>query len=67
MYRAGGSIVGFRLSMLRENIRLTVQRKCHVLSEQTVQNLKSSLFFLSKRRILHDVNLTFLLAKPKPR
>ncbi len=36
--------------------------QCHVLSEQTVQNLKSCWFFLSQNHILHDVNLTFLLA-----
>ena len=36
--------------------------QCHVLSEQTVQDLKSCLFFLSQSHILHDVNLTFMLA-----
>ena len=44
----------------------THQRGClvqyHVLSEQTVQHLKSCPFFLSKSHILHDVNLTFMLA-----
>ena len=36
--------------------------QCHVLSEQTVQNLKSCLFFLSQNHILHSVNMTFMLA-----
>ena len=36
--------------------------QCHVLSEQTVQNLKSGLFFLSQCHILHEVNMTFMLA-----
>ena len=36
--------------------------QCHVLSEQTVQNLKSCLFFLSQSHILHAVNMTFMLA-----
>ena len=36
--------------------------QCHVLGEQTVQNLESCLFFLRQSHILHDVNLTFLLA-----
>ena len=36
--------------------------QCHVLSEQTVQNLKSCLFFLRQSHILHEVNLTFLPA-----
>ena len=44
----------------------TQQRGClvqfHVLGEQTVQNLKSCLFFLRQSHILHDVNMTFLLA-----
>ena len=39
--------------------------QCHVLSQQTVQNLKSCLFFLSQSHILHDVNLTFLLASQR--
>ncbi len=34
----------------------------NVLSEQTVQGLKSCLFFLSQSHILHDVNVTFMLA-----
>ena len=37
-----------------------VQR--HVLSEQTVQNLKSGLSFWIQSHILHSVNVTFLLA-----
>ena len=36
--------------------------QCHVLIAQTVQNLKSCLFFLRQSHILHEVNLTFLLA-----
>ena len=36
--------------------------QCHMLSEQTVQNLKSCLFFLSQSHILHKLNVTFLLA-----
>ena len=36
--------------------------QCHVLSEQTVQNLKSCLFFRSQSHILHSVNMTFMLA-----
>ena len=36
--------------------------QCHVLSQQTVQNLKSCLFFLSQSHILHTVNMTFMLA-----
>ena len=40
----------------------TVLVQCHVLGEQTVQNLESCLFFLRQSHILHDVNLTFLLA-----
>ena len=36
--------------------------QCHVLSEQTVQNLKSCLFFLSRSHILHGVNVTFMPA-----
>ena len=36
--------------------------QCHVLSEQTVQNLKSGLFFWSQSHILHTVNMTFMLA-----
>ena len=36
--------------------------QCHVLSEQAVQNLNPCLFFLSQSHILHDVNLTFMLA-----
>ena len=36
--------------------------QCHVLSEQTVQNLNSCLFFLSQSHILHTVNMTFMLA-----
>ena len=36
--------------------------QCHMLSEQTVQYLKSCLFLLSQSHILHDVHLTFLLA-----
>ena len=36
--------------------------QCHMLSEQTIQNLKSCLFLLSQSHILHDVHLTFLLA-----
>ena len=34
----------------------------NVLREQTVENLKSGLFFLSQSHILHGVNVTFLLA-----
>ena len=37
-----------------------VQR--HVLIEQTVQDLKSGLFFWIQSHILHTVNMTFLLA-----
>ena len=40
-----------------------VQR--HVLIEQTVQNLKSCLFFLSQSHILHAVNMTFMLASQR--
>ena len=44
----------------------THQRGCliqrHVLSQQTVQNLKSRLFFGIQCHILHGVNVTFLLA-----
>ena len=44
----------------------THQRGClvqsHVLSEQTVQDLKSCLFFLSQCHILHKGSVTFLLA-----
>ena len=36
--------------------------QCHVLSEQTVQNLKSGLFFWIQSHILHTVNMTFMLA-----
>ena len=36
--------------------------QCHVLSEQTVQNLKSCLFFLSQCHILHKGSVTFMLA-----
>ena len=36
--------------------------QCHVLSEQTVQNLKSCLFFLSQCHILHGVNVTLMPA-----
>ena len=36
--------------------------QCHVLRQQTVQNLKSCLFSLSQSHILHGVNVTFLLA-----
>ena len=34
----------------------------NVLREQTVQNLKSCLFFLSQSHFIHGVNVTFLLA-----
>ena len=36
--------------------------QCHVLREQTVQNLKSGLFFWIQSHILHTVNMTFMLA-----
>ena len=36
--------------------------QCHVLIEQTVQDLKSCLFFWIQSHILHTVNMTFLLA-----
>ena len=36
--------------------------QCHVLSEQTAQNLKSGLFFWIQSHILHTVNMTFMLA-----
>ena len=44
----------------------THERRClvqgHVLSEQTVQNLESCLFFLSQCHILHKGSVTFMLA-----
>ena len=44
----------------------THQRRClvqgHVLSKQTVQNLKPCLFFLSQCHILHKGSVTFMLA-----
>ena len=44
----------------------THQRGClvqrHVLSEQTVQDLESGLFFWIQSHILHTVNMTFMLA-----
>ena len=36
--------------------------KGHVLSEHTVQNLESCLFFLSQCHILHKGSVTFMLA-----
>ena len=36
--------------------------QCHVLSEQTVQDLQSGLFFWVQGHILHTVNMTFMLA-----
>ena len=36
--------------------------QCHVLIEQTVQDLKSCLFFWIQSHILHTVNMTFMLA-----
>ena len=44
----------------------THQRRClvqgHVLSEQTVQDLKPCLFLLSQCHILHKGSVTFMLA-----
>ena len=44
----------------------THERRClvqgHVLSEHTVQNLESCLFFLSQCHILHKGSVTFMLA-----
>ena len=36
--------------------------QCHVLREQTVENLESRLFLGSQSHILHEVSVTFLLA-----
>ena len=36
---------------------------CHVLREQAVENLKSRLFFGLQCHILHEVSVTFMLAR----